>query len=102
MSGWQGPAVLKRRRTRGSLAERSWRDKRAGRTPHRGALDVCEVAARPLSWSVAAMRGLEIVGDQAYFTGSTAELQRLLAAGELDRCGSLVVEGKLNAVPPEI
>lgn len=48
------------------------------------------------------MRGTEIVGDQAYFTGSTAELVKALAAGELDRCGSLVVEGKLNSVPPEI
>lgn len=46
--------------------------------------------------------GTEIVGDQAYFIGSTAELQRALTAGELDRCSSLVVEGKLNVLPPEI
>ncbi|MBK9753733.1 MAG: leucine-rich repeat domain-containing protein [Nannocystis sp.] len=48
------------------------------------------------------MKGVEIVEGQAYFSGSTAELQRALAAGELDACGSLVVEGKLNALPPEI
>lgn len=48
------------------------------------------------------MRGTEIVGDQAYFSGSTAELQQLLTSGALDRCGSLVVEGKLLTVPPEI
>lgn len=48
------------------------------------------------------MKGFEVVEGQAYFIGSTAELQRLLVAGELDGCGSLVVEGKLNAVPPEI
>lgn len=48
------------------------------------------------------MKGVEIVADQAYFRGSTAELQRALTGGALDRCGSLVVEGKLNAVPPEI
>jgi Leucine-rich repeat (LRR) protein len=48
------------------------------------------------------MKGVEIVADQAYFRGSTAELQRALTGGALDRCGSLVVEGKLNALPPEI
>lgn len=48
------------------------------------------------------MKGVEIVEDQAYFTGSTADLQKALTGGALDRCGSLVVEGKLNAVPPEI
>ncbi len=48
------------------------------------------------------MKGVEIVGDQAYFAGSTAELQRSLESRELDKCGSLVVEGKLVAVPPEI
>lgn len=48
------------------------------------------------------MKGFEIVEGQAYFTGSTAELQALLVGGKLDRCGSLVVEGKLTAVPPEI
>lgn len=48
------------------------------------------------------MKGVEIVADQAYFRGSTAELQRALTGGALDRCGSLVVEGKLTTVPPEI
>lgn len=48
------------------------------------------------------MKGVEIVGDQAYFSDSTAALQRVLTGGALDRCGSLVVEGKLTAVPPEI
>lgn len=48
------------------------------------------------------MKGFEIVEGQAYFTGSTAELQALLVGGKLDRCGSLVVEGKLTGVPPEI
>jgi leucine-rich repeat protein SHOC2 len=53
---------------------------------------------------VAGMRGrsTEIVGDQAYFTGSTAELQKSIGGGQLDACGSLVIEGKLLAVPPEI
>jgi len=51
---------------------------------------------------MARMKGVEIVADQAYFRGSTAELQRALLGGELDRCGSLVVEGKLTAVPAEI
>ena len=48
------------------------------------------------------MKGFEVVEGQAYFTGSTAELQKLLAAGALDECRSLVVEGKLIALPPEI
>ena len=48
------------------------------------------------------MKGFEIVEGQGYFTGSTAELQKLLTEGKLDRCGSLVVEGKLTTVPPEI
>lgn len=47
-------------------------------------------------------KGVEIVEDQAYFAGSTADLQKALAAGALDRCGSLVVERKLTALPPEI
>jgi len=51
---------------------------------------------------MASMKGVEIVGDQAYFSSSTAELQRVLLDGALDRCGSLVVEGKLTAVPAEI
>ena len=56
-----------------------------------------------LLWSVArTMKGFEIVEGQGYFTGSTAELQKLLTEGKLDRCGSLVVEGKLTTVPPEI
>jgi len=48
------------------------------------------------------MEGFEIVEGQAYFTGSTAELQALLVAGKLARCGSLVIEGKLVTLPPEI
>ena len=56
----------------------------------------------PAPWSMASMKGVEIVADQAYFRGSTAELQRALLGGALDRCGSLVVEGKLTAVPAEI
>jgi len=48
------------------------------------------------------MKGVEIVEDQAYFSGSTAELQEALTRGVLDRCGSLVVERKLTALPPEI
>ena len=47
-------------------------------------------------------RGTEIVGDQAYFSGSTAELQKAIGSGELHACGSLVIEGKLLVVPPEI
>lgn len=50
----------------------------------------------------AIMRGIEIVGDQAYFTGSAAELARAIAGGALDACGALVVEGKLNALPAEL
>lgn len=48
------------------------------------------------------MKGIELVEDQAYFTGSTADLSRALASGALDACGSLVVEGKLTALPAEI
>ena len=48
------------------------------------------------------MKGVEIVEDQAYFSGTTAELQEALTRGVLDRCGSLVVERKLIALPPEI
>lgn len=48
------------------------------------------------------MQGFEIVDGQGFFTGSTAELQKRVLAGELDRCGSLVVEGKLVTLPPEI
>lgn len=48
------------------------------------------------------MKGVEIVEDQAFFSGSTADLQRAIAGGALDRCASLTVEGKLTAVPPEI
>lgn len=48
------------------------------------------------------MKGVEIVEDQAYFSGSTAELQRALEAGALDRCGSLVIERKLTDLPAEI
>ena len=48
------------------------------------------------------MNGVEIVEDQAYFSGSTAELQRALEARALDRCGSLVIERKLTALPLEI
>lgn len=55
-----------------------------------------------VSWSVTGMKGVEIVADQGYFTGSAAELARALDAGLFDACGSLVIEAKLNAVPPEI
>ena len=48
------------------------------------------------------MKGVEIVEDQGYFSGSTAELQEALTRGLFDRCGSLVVERKLTALPPEI
>jgi Leucine-rich repeat (LRR) protein len=48
------------------------------------------------------MHGIELVGDQAYFSGSQADLARALEGGALDRCGSLVIEGKLPALPPDI
>lgn len=48
------------------------------------------------------MKGIEIVDNQAFFSGSTADLKRAIAGGALDRCSSLTVEGKLTAVPPEI
>ncbi len=48
------------------------------------------------------MKGVEIVEDQAYFSGSTAELQRALEAGALDRCGSLVIERSLIELPAQI
>lgn len=48
------------------------------------------------------MKGVEIVEDQAFFSGSTADLKRAIAGGALDDCGALTVEGKLTAVPPEI
>lgn len=48
------------------------------------------------------MKGIEIVEDQAFFSGSTADLKRAIADGALDGCRALTVEGKLTAVPPEI
>lgn len=47
-------------------------------------------------------RGVEIVEDQAYFSGSEADLKLALAGGRIDRCGSLVIEGKLPALPAEL
>jgi len=48
------------------------------------------------------MKGVEIVEDQGYFSGSPAELLEALGRGAFDRCGSLVIERKLTALPPEI
>jgi Leucine-rich repeat (LRR) protein len=48
------------------------------------------------------MKGIERIEDQAFFSGSTADLARAIVGGALDRCSSLTVEGKLTTVPPEI
>lgn len=48
------------------------------------------------------MKGIEIVADQAYFSGSAADLTKAIVERRLDACGSLVIEGKLPALPPDI